>query len=151
MAQPAHAEKVNMLVPGLVSLAGWPGQSPALIGSRCDYCGAVVFPRIAVCPRCRSPKSMQLVEIGRRGKIYSFTIARVASIGFQAPYFQAYIDLPEGPRIFSLISDTVPVSEKSLYEGMEVELVVESVRRDPSGTAIFTYKYRPLNISGGRT
>jgi uncharacterized OB-fold protein len=93
---------------------------------------------------------MKVVEIGRTGKVYSFTIARAASVGFEAPYFQAYVDLPEGPRVFSLISESVPVSENSLREGMDVELVVEPVRRDRSGKTIFTYKYRPANGPEGR-
>ncbi len=131
----------SMLVPGLVSFQG---QTPALMGSRCKLCGTVVFPAIAVCPTCRHPDTMRPAEVGRTGRLFSFTIARAASIGFKAPYFQAYVDLPEGPRVFSLISDCVPVESDALSDGMELELVVEPIRTDASGNPVLTYKYRPM-------
>jgi uncharacterized OB-fold protein len=148
MAQRARTDGFSMLVPGLVAMATQPGDQPALIGSRCENCDAVVFPRIGVCPACRKPDTMRPVEIGRTGKLYSFTIARAASVGFTAPYFQAYVDLPEGPRIFALISGSVPVEPQALREGMALELVIEPVRKDASGQPVLTYKYRPLNGAG---
>jgi uncharacterized OB-fold protein len=90
---------------------------------------------------------MRPAEIGRTGRLFSFTIARAASLGFKAPYFQAYVDLPEGPRVFSLISDCVPLEPDALSEGMELELIVEPVRTDASGNPVLTYKYRPAAVA----
>jgi len=142
MSESIRSEDAVMLVPGLVAS----GRSPdgaALIGSSCRNCHTVVFPRMAVCPACRKADTMQIVEIGKTAKLYSFTIARAASIGFKAPYFQAYVDLPEGPRIFTLVSESVPVEPDALREGMDLELVIEPVRTDAAGRPVLTYKYRP--------
>ena len=86
--------------------------------------------------------------MGRRGRLFSFTIANAASLGFTAPYFQAYVELPEGPRVFALISDDVPVVADALADGMEMELVIEPVRTDEQGRPVLTYKYRPIASDG---
>ncbi len=134
------------LLPGAYSVpnggAGG-GEAPHLIGSRCRGCGATVFPKMAVCPACRADDTMEVTPMGASGKLYNFTIAYVAPQGFQAPYFQAFVDIPEGPRVFSLISDDVPVEDGMLEDGMAMELVIEPVGQTPDNLPILTYKYRP--------
>ncbi len=93
---------------------------------------------------------MQPRAMGRRGRLYSFTIAHVAAVGFEAPYFQAFVDLPEGPRVFALISHDVPVRPDALQEGMELELVIEPVIAHMENSPTLTYKYRPTRRSGGQ-
>lgn len=93
---------------------------------------------------------MQDIPLSQRGRLYSFTVAHVAPLGFRAPYLQAFIDLPEGPRIFSLISEDVPPREDALEEGMEMELVIERVRDDEAGNPVVSYKFRPAAPGGGR-
>ena len=68
----------------------------------------MVFPKMPVCPACLANGAMQEIEIGRTGKLFSHTIARFAPKGFKAPFFQVFVDLPEGPRIFSLVGAEVP-------------------------------------------
>ena len=131
------------MVPGTLHVPETPDGAPHLIGSRCAGCGATVFPKMAVCPACRRPDTMRMLAMGRTATLYSHTIAHVAPTGFKAPYFQAHVDLPEGPRIFTLISDAVPVEPGRLSEGMALELVVEPVRKDESGKPVLTGKYRP--------
>lgn len=86
---------------------------------------------------------MEEIEIGRTGKLYSHTVARVAPKGFPAPLFQAFIDLPEGPRVFSLIGSACPVETGVLEDGMEMRLVVEPLADTPERRDVFTYKYVP--------
>ena len=86
---------------------------------------------------------MQAVEIGRKGRLFSHTIARFAPKGFKAPYFQAFIDLDEGPRIFSLIGAQCPVEDGVLEDGMEMQLVVEQLADTPENEDILSYKYVP--------
>lgn len=134
------------LLPGAYSLPDGPGgadTAPHLIGSRCRACGATVFPKMAVCPACRAADTMAATPMGTSGRLYTFTIAHVAPRGFEAPYFQAFVDIPEGPRIFSLISSEVPVEAGALQDGMALELVIEPVGDTPDGKPILTYKYRP--------
>lgn len=114
-----------------------------LIGSACSACGTVVFPKIAVCPSCRRNRTMNDVEIGRTGRIFSHTIARFAPQGFAAPFFQAFIDLPEGPRIFALIGAECPVEPGVLEDGMEMRLVIEALADTSENRHVMTYKYVP--------
>ena len=131
------------LLPGAYSVPNGAGETPHLIGSRCRGCGATVFPKMAVCPACRSADTMEQMAMGSAGRLYNFTIARVAPQGFEAPYFQAFVDIPEGPRIFALISSDVPVVEDALEDGMAMELVIEPIGESDDNLPILTYKYRP--------
>jgi uncharacterized OB-fold protein len=85
---------------------------------------------------------MAPAKLGQHGMLYSFTVCHVAPEGWEAPYFQAYIQLPEGMRIFSLISSEIEPKANALQVGTEMELVIERVR---PGTDVLTYKYRPLH------
>jgi uncharacterized OB-fold protein len=87
--------------------------------------------------------TMEETALSTRGKIDTFTVVHVAPTGFKAPYIQAYVDLPEGPRIFSLIGGCSP-SENALKKGAEVELVIERVSEDEKGNDLIGYKFRPL-------
>jgi uncharacterized OB-fold protein len=135
---------VNVLHPLSVFLPADPGETPCLIGSRCDACATVVFPRIPVCPACHRNGTMQDVRIGRTGKLFSHTIARSAPTGFKAPFFQAFVDLPEGPRIFTLIGSACPVEDGVLEDGMDMRLVIEPLADTPENKDFATYKYVPV-------
>jgi uncharacterized OB-fold protein len=84
---------------------------------------------------------MNEVEIGRTGRLYSHTIARIAPKGFKAPFFQAFVDLPEGPRIFALVGAECPVEPGVLEDGMEMRLVIEPLADTPENRNVLTYKY----------
>jgi uncharacterized OB-fold protein len=92
---------------------------------------------------------MEEIEIGRTAKLYSHTIAYVAPKGFTAPYFQAFVDLPEGPRIFSLVGSECRVERGVLDDGMEMRLIVEPVADTPERRDELTYKYLPVQHNGG--
>jgi uncharacterized OB-fold protein len=89
------------------------------------------------------------VEIGRRGRLFSHTIARFAPKGFTAPFFQAFVDLDEGPRIFSLIGAQCAVEDGVLEDGMEMKLVVEPLADTPENKDVLTYKYVPAKGRNG--
>ena len=90
---------------------------------------------------------MEEIEIGRTGKLYSHTISYFAPKGFTAPSFQAFIDLPEGPRVFSLIGSKYPVERGVLEDGMEMRLIVEPLADTPEHKDELTYKYVPAQRS----
>ena len=92
---------------------------------------------------------MQDAGIGRRGRLFSHTIARFAPKGFRTPYFQAFIELEEGPRIFSLIGAECPVEDGVLTDGMEMRLVIERLADTPENEHILTYKYIPAERGSG--
>jgi uncharacterized OB-fold protein len=102
-----------------------------------------------VCPACLSFGTMSKVEIGRTARLYSHTIAHIAPQGFKAPLFQAFVDLPEGPRIFTLVGAECPVEPGVLEDGMLMRLVIEPLSDMPETKAILTYKYVPATSHNG--
>jgi uncharacterized OB-fold protein len=61
-------------------------------------------------------------------------------MGFNSPYAVGYIDLPEGLRIYSILTETNP---KRLQIGTDMELVIETIRNDEMGNEIIGYKFKP--------
>lgn len=118
-------------------------EKPYLIGSKCTLCGIVTFPKIPICPRCTKKDTMEEIHLNGKGKINTFCIVHAALPGFKAPSIQAYIDLPEGPRIWSLITGCEPF-EEALKIGMDVELVIGKVGEDSEGNQIISYQFRPV-------
>jgi uncharacterized OB-fold protein len=86
---------------------------------------------------------MASAKLGQRGTLYSFTVCHVAPEAWRAPYLQAYIELPEGLRVFSLVSDSVAPRLDALEVGIEMELVIEPVH---PGESRLTFKYRPVEL-----
>ncbi len=125
-----------------------PSQQPSLLGAKCEACGTVVFPKMPVCPSCGTNGKMRDVEIGRTGRLFSHTIARFAPKGFTAPFFQAFIDLDDGPRIFSLIGAECPVENGVLKDGMQMRIVAEPLAETPENKDTLTYKYVPVRKNG---
>jgi uncharacterized OB-fold protein len=137
------AHSLSLLHPASVRCRDGDPAEACLVGSRCDSCAIVVFPAMPVCPQCGEHAAMREVEIGRSATLYSFSIARVAPQGFVAPYYQAFVELAEGPRVFSLIGSEVPIRDGVLREGQPMRLVVERLAETPEKRDLFTYKYVP--------
>jgi uncharacterized OB-fold protein len=140
---------VKVLNPDNLRIPTEPAATPCLLGNRCPECETVVFPKMPICPSCRRKTAMQEIEIGRTAKLYSHTIAYVAPKGFIAPYFQAFVDLPEGPRIFSLVGSACRVERGVLEDGMQMRLIVEPVADTPERRDELTYKYLPAQLAAG--
>jgi uncharacterized OB-fold protein len=115
---------------------------PLLIGNRCKLCGLVVFPKTPVCPKCMTKDTMEQFFIKGKGKLYSYSIVNAALPGFRKPSIQAYIDLDDGPRIWSLVTDCKP-SEDALKSGMDMEMLLAKVREDENGNELISYQFRP--------
>jgi uncharacterized OB-fold protein len=111
---------------------------PYLIGSKCKACGYVAFPKKMVCPACLTNGSMEDIELSRRGKIDTFSVLHVAPPGFPVPYTVGYVTLPEGPRVFSILSD----SGKAIDMGDDAELIVGKIREDELGNEVIGYRFR---------
>jgi uncharacterized protein len=140
-------ENVRKQIPigeGLFYIPSSPGEKPYLMGSKCKNCGNVTFPKRDVCPRCVKPGSMEEYHIYRGGKLSTFSIVNAALPGFKMPSIQAYIDLEEGPRIWSILTEIEP-DEKAIKIGMELELAVVKTREDAQGNDVMTYQFRPAN------
>lgn len=142
---------MKTLNPDNLRVPAEPGATPCLLGNRCRECNTIVFPKMPVCPACHRNGAMEEVEIGRAGKLYSHTIAHFVPKGFTAPSFQAFIDLPEGPRVFALIGASCPVERGVLEDGMNMRLIVEPLADTPEHKDELTYKYVPVGRASGTT
>jgi uncharacterized OB-fold protein len=137
------AEKKQIpIAKGLFHLSTTPEEKPYLIGSKCRNCGIVAFPQKMICPSCLD-ETMEVIPLRGKGKLRLFTLTRVAGLGYNAPYFQGYIELEEGPLIFSLITGC-ELKDDALEEGMEMEVVIEKVREDEKGNELIGYKFKPV-------
>ena len=80
-----------------------------LLGLKCKECGAITVPPKMVCRTCTSP-DMDIVELGSKGKIVTFTTVNVASEGREdeVPYIIVLVELDEGPWIMGNLINSDP-------------------------------------------
>ncbi|MBN1317375.1 MAG: Zn-ribbon domain-containing OB-fold protein [Anaerolineales bacterium] len=114
---------------------------PQLAGSRCEVCGAVLFPIREFCSSCGRRSSMKTIPLGRSGVLYSFSVAYVSPAGFDPPYAFGYVQLEQGLRLFSRLVDCDP--PESLEIGTSLELTLAPIRNDREGFPLWGYAYRP--------
>ncbi len=118
--------------------------APSLAGGRCTGCGTVYFPARRECPACFTDGSVERITLSRRGRLYSFTVIRVAPSGFTAPYPMGLVELPEGLRILAVI-DGGGADGAGLFAGAPMELTLGDVGRDAKGRALVGYRFRLVN------
>ena len=94
-----------------------------LLGLKCKECGAITVPPKMVCRKCTSP-DMDIVELGSKGKIVTFTTVNVASEGRQdeVPYIIVLVELDEGPWIMGNLSDIDPAEATMEVIGKRVKM-----------------------------
>jgi uncharacterized OB-fold protein len=111
---------------------------PALIGSKCQACGQVLFPARSVCLNCLS-EDVKPVHLSREGQLYTYTTVYMASEHFPPPYAVGWIEMPEGLRIFSQIRGW---QEQPLKIGMKMRMYIETLWRDGDNEVI-GFVFRP--------
>ena len=133
-------------VPVAEGLIGGTAERPELIGSVCEDCGTVTFPRQDSCPRCTSQRVDER-RLGRRGTLWTWTIQcfppksppyAVASTDTFEPYGVGYVELPGEVRVEARLTEHDP---ERLRIGMPMELTLIPAPGD-SGT--MTFAFRPL-------
>ncbi|WP_339122933.1 Zn-ribbon domain-containing OB-fold protein [Pseudonocardia sp. D17] len=121
----------------------------ALLGSRCDDCGAHTFPRQGGCPRCTGT-AMADVALAREGTLWSFTVQ-----GFRpktpyrgpeefAPYGVGYVELPGQLIVEARLTEHDP---DRLEIGMPVRLEMIPFRVDEAGEPVLTFAFAPAGRS----
>jgi uncharacterized OB-fold protein len=133
-------KKIIPIREGLFKIPSRPGEKPYLFGSRCKACGEISFPPRKVCSKCFS-EELEAIPLSSRGKLYTYTIIGYPPPGLPAPYMIGYVDLPEGVRVFSIITDW---DQKNLKVGTDVELTIGKFKDDKDGNEILTHKFSPV-------
>lgn len=119
--------------------------APVLFGIECLDCAAKLFPPADVCPECMSEKVARLA-LSSRGTLYSWSLVHAAPKGWTVPYIAAYVDLPEGVRVFAHIVDADPAA---LAIDMAVTLCVRQLGTDENGAAFTSYAFAPAAEGAG--
>jgi uncharacterized protein len=114
-----------------------------VVGTRCEACNKVFFPRKEVCPDCFDGR-LKEVPLSTRGKLHSYTVSYMGLPGMKTPYAVGFIELPERIKLFSVLTDCEPY-ENVLKVDMEMEMVIEKIKQDELGNEIVGYKFRPVN------
>lgn len=113
-----------------------------LEGVECEECGHRTLPSRRVCPRCGSRK-LKKVTLPRRGRVLYHTTLHAAPRGYEfyEPYVLALVELEDGTKIFTQLTDVKP---EQVSPGMEVEAVLRKVRVGGEGGPIaYGLKFRP--------
>jgi len=119
-------------------------QQPALLANTCGNCGKCFFPKRTLCPHCFEQGRLEDIVLDRKGVIYAVTVVHLSSpSGIKAPYAYGYVDIPADKiRVPALFTGDQP---DSFHAGMEVELVLETIRTDSAGKHIIGYKFKPVS------
>ena len=117
------------------------GDEIRLLGSRCPVCGKVAFPRKPVCPACFSDE-LETVPLSRKGILHTFARSMMGPTGIETPFVMGFIDLPEGIKLYSLITGADPW-DQVLKIGMEMEMITGKIKVDAAGREVWSYQFRP--------
>ena len=119
-----------------------PAEPPRLLGSRCEDCGEHFFPRRAVCAKCLSERTADVL-LGPRGTLYSYTFVHFPLFGStrleHIGYGVGQVDLPEGPRV------QLPLAgrQEDYRVGQTVEAELEPLREE-NGQDVVIIRFRPV-------
>lgn len=116
-----------------------------LIGSECERCGVLTFPRQASCPRCTSLDIRERL-LARRGTLWSWTIQCfppksppyvVADPDAFEPYGVGYVELPGEVRVETRLTVADP---ELLSIGMPMVLTLIPAPGDEDGVVTFAFE-----------
>ncbi|MFB0563838.1 MAG: Zn-ribbon domain-containing OB-fold protein [Candidatus Lokiarchaeia archaeon] len=111
-----------------------------LVGSKCQNCGKVFFPKKRLCTNCYTWDKMEETTLSKKGKIFSWTVSSMYGL---PPIPFGYVDLPEGIRLFTQFTDCDPC-EQNLNIGMDVEMVVQKMWDQFFTKEFVGYKFKPI-------
>lgn len=102
------------------------------LGMQCRGCGEILFPALAVCSNCGGVE-MDRHELAGQGVLRTFTVVRVAPIGFTPPYTVAMVELDEGPWVIGNLVELDPNEAGLELVGCKVALGSQSIPPETSG------------------
>lgn len=114
------------------------------MGHKCNSCGKTSFPAVELCPACSSDE-VQKVPLSTEGKVFSYSITRVPVGPFKPPIIGAYVDLPEGTRVFAQLHAEL----EKVRTGMKVRVETGVLWTEKDGTEVLGYYYVPFDSGLG--
>lgn len=136
-------KNIKLFREGLFEIPSVQNQEAHLIGNKCRNCKKIFFPSRRICANCFN-EELDEVALSRKGKLYTYTIVWSPPAGMKAPYAIGYVDLPEGVRVFSLLTEW----EDILGLDIDVEIVIDKLGQDAEGNEILVYKFKPCKSGG---
>ncbi|OBH28157.1 nucleic acid-binding protein [Mycobacterium sp. E342] len=105
-----------------------------LLIQRCGGCGRLRHPPRPMCPHCRS-LDWGTVKSSGRGTVYSYVMPHEPKFPFfEYPYVVALVELEEGVRLVSNLTDIDPADVRTgmpvevYYQGFDNDLVLHQFR-----------------------
>jgi 3-hydroxy-3-methylglutaryl CoA synthase/uncharacterized OB-fold protein len=114
-------------------------QDVRLYGSRCEACGLVQYPQARVCLGCQARDRMVEHKLGKRGRVFTFTIDNLAPVP-EHPLPMAVVDLDGGGRLYLQVTDA---ADGEVKVGAPVELTFRRLH-EGGGNRNYFWKARPL-------
>jgi uncharacterized OB-fold protein len=127
-------------------------RSLRLVGSACDDCGTVTFPRQTSCPKCTG-QQVRPRPLAAEGTLWAYTVQgfppKTPYLGAEAPFRPfglAYVDLAGEVLVESRLTTS---SIDDLRVGLPMRLVLEPVPGSPEDEPVWTYAFAPSNGDNG--
>lgn len=111
----------------------------ALLATKCKKCGQIYFPPRNRCIECYS-KEMEQVKLGKTGKLYTYTVVMMPVQKYKPPFALAWVELPEGVRVFTQLKGW---ENAKLKIGMDMNIVIDKLWENEE-KEVFGYKYQPV-------
>jgi uncharacterized OB-fold protein len=92
---------------------------------RCNACRKAYFPPRPFCPFCAC-REVSIFRASGKGRLYSYVIHHRPVPGFTPPYAIAVVELDEGPRMMTNITDC-PQTPEALVLDMPLEVAFEKL------------------------
>jgi len=140
--------KIRHLIQGLYTVPCYSNAKSALVASQCSLCNEIYFPKkdVNFCAHCQH-EALKDITLSREGQISTFTVVTQQPAGGfykgPVPYAYGFVDLPEGVRIKTQFKGDFRV----LQAGLTVELCIEKLYENKEGEPVYTYMFRPTNVT----
>ena len=125
------------------------GEPPSIFGTKCATCGITIYGKRDSCENCAGT-DVKLVVLSNKGILWSYTVQRYpptepyklgsAKREDWVPRVVGWVELPEGPRILSIVENCKPEDAKI---GMEVEIFVDKGWINENGDEVMVLMGRP--------
>ena len=119
---------------------------PYLEGHKCSSCNSIFIGERSVCSNCSSRDKMEVITLGSKGKLYTYSIVFRSFPGIDVPYISAIVDLDDGGTLKGNLIDCDPDPEKIKFD-MPVVIVFDDAlgRKDAEGNSYISYFFKPVN------